>query len=82
MVSKVSNLSNGSYLEDYSGDLADSRSVKAYLRELFLRAERKYKMRVWVDFVESDSSSGAGKIFMETVDKILTEKTVLLHGKF
>ena len=81
MIGKVSHPSIGPQSEDYSADLTDSRGVKTYLRDLYLRADRKYNMRVWVDFIESDSSAGTGKILVEAVDRILTEKTVLLHGK-
>lgn len=81
MAGKLPHSSIGLNFEDYSGDPTDSRSVKAYFHDLFLRAERKYNMRVWVDFIESNPSAGTGKNVIRTIDKILTEKTVLRFGK-
>lgn len=81
MVRKLPQSSIGLYFEDYSGDPTDSRNVKAYFRDLFLHAERKYNMRVWVDFAESNPNAGTGKIVIRTIDKVLTEKTVLRFGK-
>lgn len=61
-------------------DSADFAKIKFRLRDLFLGMERKYKMRVWVDFIRGGATSDIGRAAIKVVDAILTEESVLNYG--
>ncbi|KAL8643896.1 MAG: hypothetical protein Q9226_008052, partial [Calogaya cf. arnoldii] len=65
---------------DFSGQPHDILHVRRYFRDLYLRVDRKYDMRVWVEFVDSGATAAVGKTVIGIIDKILTEKSLLSYG--
>ena len=80
LVSNLQCLPRRNQLPGVSGDRPDTAEVKAYFRSLFLQADRKYNMRVWVDFIESNATVDNGKMAMGIIDKMLTEASLLCYG--
>ncbi|KAL8728486.1 MAG: hypothetical protein Q9166_005384, partial [cf. Caloplaca sp. 2 TL-2023] len=68
------------YFPDFTGQPKNLSYVKSYFRNLYLHVERKYNMRVWVDFTESGANAVIGKTVVGIIDKILTEDSVLSYG--
>lgn len=68
------------YFEDFSADPTNEAHVKAYFRELFLHSEKKYNMRVWVEFLGSGVTAKIGQNAIGIIDKVFTEETVLHYG--
>ena len=80
MTEKLRHSSIHHHFADFSGESTDIANVKSYFRNLFLRVDRKYKMRIWVEYVESGATAGIGKTVVGTIDKILTEESILRYG--
>ena len=80
LVSKLQYLPHQKQPAGLSKDRPNTAEVKAYFRSLFLQADRKYNMRVWVDFIDSNATVENGKMVIGIIDKMLTEVSVLSYG--
>ena len=58
----------------------DAASVKSFFRRLFLHAETKYKTNIWIKFIGSGVNADIGKKVVCSIDKTLTEQSVLNYG--
>ncbi|KAL8987446.1 MAG: hypothetical protein Q9177_003342 [Variospora cf. flavescens] len=68
------------HFPEFAGQDSNVADAKAYFRNLFLQADKRYKMRVWVDFIDKDASAAIGKLIVGTIDRILTEESILSNG--
>ncbi|KAL8996735.1 MAG: hypothetical protein Q9188_006498 [Gyalolechia gomerana] len=59
---------------------SDIGELQSYIRDSFLRVDRKYDMRVWVEYLETDDPTSVGRAAIGIIDKILIEQSVLMYG--
>ncbi|KAL8906157.1 MAG: hypothetical protein Q9207_002190 [Kuettlingeria erythrocarpa] len=64
----------------FMGQPGNVAHAKAFFRDLYLQADRKYKMRVWIDFLDKGVTAAIGKTAMGIIDRILTEESLLSYG--
>ncbi|KAI4114114.1 MAG: hypothetical protein LQ345_005050, partial [Seirophora villosa] len=64
----------------FAGRDSNLADAKAYFRNLYLQTDRRYKMRVWVDFIDKGATAAIGKGSVGIIDKILTEDSILTYG--
>ncbi|KAL9009756.1 MAG: hypothetical protein Q9173_005242 [Seirophora scorigena] len=64
----------------FAGRDSSLADAKAYFRNLYLQAGKKYKMRVWVDFIDKGATAAIGKASVGIIDQILTKDSILTYG--
>ncbi|KAL9599927.1 MAG: hypothetical protein Q9219_003489 [cf. Caloplaca sp. 3 TL-2023] len=65
---------------NHSGDRSRIGLSRSRIRDMFLHVERKYDMRLHVEYLESGVTASIGKTAIGMIDKILTEQSVLNYG--
>ena len=63
-----------------SRDDPDTTDTKSFFRGLFLHAETKYNTKVTIDFIRSGADAEIGKKVVGSIDKILTEESIIKYG--
>lgn len=57
-----------------------TREVQSYIRDLFLRVERKYDMRLYIEYLNGNDLTDIGKVAIGIMDRILTERSIMMYG--